>query len=665
VPWVLHDVRRRRSRWFAIWLLGDHRQDASHQNNPTRVNHNQARHNAPQFRTVKNYHDYFSPDSIIRELCRERLNLANARHEANLLHRVSTDQPSSTKVRCTLAADLEGIFPKRRLWQKFRKGLVDRKAKDAQSVKHDSLRTAVRVLMRENPDEQWALQLRARVARIRDRALHDVSFRFTPPVVVGAEKNPGEHEYRPISMYGTDDKIIERLTARYLRDCLDFCFSTSSMAYRVRQPGQKSAVSHHDALSRITNFRLRLSRVFVAEADLRNFMDCIDHGVARKSLDDLIRQGKSLRPNLEIAPRAIQIFNAYLASYSFKQQVIGQGLDTLRKKDPGASFPWPETILRKMHGSDHDLSGIGIPQGGAISCFITNVVLHEADQAIEELRKHNGLEFEYLRYCDDMLLLFSDAASCQQALTAYQRVVEGKKLPMHTPVEISASGSHSESKWDFWNLKSKKPYLWSRAADSGIPWIQFVGYLIRYDGLVRIRQKSLKKHRKKLTDATDKLLKIINPGKRSKDGIPVYAPGLRMDRHQIYHRFRMKLISMSVGRRELWQSLPVSGDQIMPLCWAHGYRGLWNALFDSSALKELDRHRDRQLRRIRRCISYLDSSDSLKEAVGKKKSHRHYGALFSYYGQFAGCGRSGPGGDVGERIPHLRPSGRMSFIRLP
>jgi hypothetical protein len=33
-------------------------------------------------------------------------------------------------------------------------------------------------------------------------------------------------------------------------------------------------------------------------------MDSICHRVARESLDDLIRQGKSLLPNLEIAPRA-------------------------------------------------------------------------------------------------------------------------------------------------------------------------------------------------------------------------------------------------------------------------------------------------------------------------------------------------------------------------
>ena len=102
-----------------------------------------------------------------------------------------------------------------------------------------------------------------------------------------------------------------------------------------------------------------------------------------------------------------------------------------------------------------------------------------------------------------------------------------------------------------------------------------MGYQIRYDGQVRIRQKSLKKHRRNLTNVTDKLLRVINPGRKSKYGIPIYAPGLMMDRRQIEHCFKMKLISLSVGRRKLGQPLPVCSDDIMPICWAGGYRGLW------------------------------------------------------------------------------------------
>ncbi|MEI6915389.1 MAG: reverse transcriptase domain-containing protein [Armatimonadota bacterium] len=563
------------------------------------------------------------------------MKIAEIRHDAIFFHRVSANQPSAEQMRRTLAADLDGLFPRRRLWQKYRKRPKDREHKVAKTLNLDALLTAVRVLMRTTPASLWVEQLHARVTRIRDRALHDGNFRFSSPLVVGAQKKPGAQEYRPISMYGMDDKIIERLTSRYLRDRLDYCFSTSSLAYRGRQQGQKSAVTHHDALHRIMSFRMRHSRVFVGEADLRNFMDCIGHEVARESLHDLIRQGKSLRPDLGIAPRSIQIYDAYLASYSFKHQVLGQGLSILKEQDPRASYPWPEEILRKMHGCDNDLAEIGIPQGGALSCLITNVVMHSVDQAIENLRKPEGPEIEYLRYCDDMLIMSPNAVACQEAMMAYERAVERKKLPMHAPKEIWGRGSDSKSKSDFWNLKSKKPYLWSRAADSGIPCIQFVGYLIRYDGLVRIRQKSLKKHRQKLTDATDKLLRVINPGRKSKDGIPVYARGLRMNPHQIEHCFEMKLISMSVGRRKFWQPLPVCGDDIMRLCWAKGYKGLWQVHFDPSGLKELDRHRHRQMQRLRHKLRHLQTPSGIPKVEGREKEKRHFhGAPYSYHGQF-------------------------------
>ncbi|MCP5543865.1 MAG: hypothetical protein H7A49_08155 [Akkermansiaceae bacterium] len=512
--------------------------------------------------------------------------------------------------------------------------MEDRKHQDAKAVNLNALRTAIRVLMRKDPDSAQVKSLLDRATQIRNRALHDASFCFATPLLVAVKKNEEEHVYRPISIYGTDDKIIDRLTARYLRDSFDFCFSPSSLAFRGKLEGQNAAVTHHDALRRITGFRERHSRVYVAEADLRNFMDSISHQVVRDSLHKLTLQGRSLRPDLRISTRAIRILDAYLSSYSFSQVVLGQGLERLRKRDPIASFPWPIETLRRMHQCD-DLSKIGIPQGGALSCFLTNLVLHEADEAVEQLRKPGRPEIEYLRYCDDMLILSSDAALCEAAMTAYIDVVERKKLPMHEPVEICVPATKGKTKSAFWDLKSKRPYLWARPADSGVPWIQFAGYQIRHDGSVRIRSKSLKKHRKKLTEEADKLLSIINPGKKYRDGLPVYAPGLRMDRHQIEHFFRMKLVALSVGRRQWWQPLPSCGDDIKPLCWAHGYRGLWQVRFDSSGLKELDRHRDRQLRRIRHCLRHLDTpKGNAKGKSTKKKKRRFYGAPFSYHGQF-------------------------------
>lgn len=527
-------------------------------------------------------------------------------------------------------ADLKGLFPPRRQWARFRSKRKDRLAEDAHAVNGNALRRAVHNLMRKNPGLPWARRLRERASEIRFRALDGPNTEFAPPRVTGDLKDPDTHEYRPISLYGTNDKILQKLTARYLNDRLDFCFSSSSLAYRRRR---EPAINRDTALRLITEFRRRHSRVFVAEADLRNFMDCVDHQLARESLHAVIRQGKALSPDLEIDPRAIQIHDAYLASYDFTRDVLGRGLEMLMERDAKAVFTRPEDVLRKMR-KDGELGGIGIPQGGAISCFITNVMLHDVDMAVERLTIPGGCEILYLRYCDDMLILSSDRAACQEAMTAYQRAVGCKMLPVHEPVDVFQRDG--KPKPGYSNLRSKKPYLWSRPGDSGIPWIQFVGFEIRHDGLVRIREKSLEKQRRKMSDEADKLIGAINPGRKTKDGIPVYAPGLRMDSRQILHCLEMKLIAMSVGRRTFGQPLPSCGDDIMPMCWANGYQALWQAPYDPSQLKELDRHRDRQIRRVRSLLNPLaERQGSSQGSDDRKKGRLYHGAPFSYHGQFA------------------------------
>lgn len=584
---------------------------------------------------MKTYEEYFTIDEIVREFCKERIKLANKRHKFVINSRLSADQPPPDEAHQATAENLKEMFPPRAQWWKFRKSSNKRKKSNAHQVNVKALMKAARVLMRTNPDLPWAVNLRTRAEGIRVRALEDGNFEFSTPAIHGMPKKPGKHEYRPISTYPIDDKIIDKLTCRYLRDKLDFCLSPSSLAFRVNQAGQSRAVTHHDVLNQIVAFRKQYPHLYVTEADLKNFMDCVDHFTARLSLHNLIKQAKKLRKDFEISQRAIRIYDAYLASYSYKRDVLGQGLRMLKARDPHALFSWPEETLRRMHGGKDDLSEIGIPQGGALSCFITNVILHDVDQAIEMIQKRGVPTILYLRYCDDMIILSPCADACRAAMEAFEVWVGRKKLPMHPLVDMSGYQNDPKSKKGIWNLKSKKNYLWGSEKEGGWPWIQFVGYQIRHDELVRIRLKSVKKHRQKITDLTDKMLRIINPGKRSRNGVPTYAPGLKMDRQQVEHVFLMKLISLSVGRRNFGHPLPACVNDIMPMCWTNGFRGLWGVRFISTQLKELDRHRDRQLRRLRFRLKHLPAPDrKAQDASGRKKASRYYGAPFSYHSQF-------------------------------
>lgn len=79
----------------------------------------------------------------------------------------------------------------------------------------------------------------------------------------------------------------------------------------------------------------------------------------------------------------------------------------------------------------------------------------------------------------------------------YLRALNELKLPFHKPKSVEQYGP------EFWDSKSKKPYRWTGKKEPGcVPWVQFVGYQVRYDGLVRIKKASVQKHLDKLVETT-------------------------------------------------------------------------------------------------------------------------------------------------------------------
>jgi hypothetical protein len=211
-----------------------------------------------------------------------------------------------------------------------------------------------------------------------------------------------------------------------------------------------------------------------------------------------------------------------------------------------------------------------------------------------------------------MILIATSATSCAAAFKAYQRVLRALRLPVHPPVPVTKYGV------GFWQGKSKAPYDWSAKR---VPWIQFVGYQIRHEGLLRIRPSSLKKQLTAVTKATDRLLNTLQRAQRHK--------AIRRTEHEIQHRLRQKLISMSVGRITL--GTKYVGPR--PMCWAAGFRGLTAQKLCQNQLKRLDRHRERQLQRTKRYLRKIHLSQT---ASSRKKTdvHKYYGRPYSYVAQF-------------------------------
>jgi hypothetical protein len=390
------------------------------------------------------------------------------------------------------------------------------------------------------------------------------------------------------------------------------------------------APQFHAAVEKILSLRnlYESTGLFIAECDIKGFFDCVEHEVAWQSLEQLIADAKGLTPGLQIDARALRIFRAYLECYAFNRDVLGEAEKHLRDRlgNRRAHYRWPRADLQSFHGL---LEGkrIGVPQGGALSCIIANSVLHSADKSLRALERQGPGHFTYLRYCDDMVILSPVKSSCERAFGEYHKCLERLKLPVHPPTEVAPY--RGPAKRQFWQGKSNKPYHWGQDTAGGdLPWIQFVGYQIRYDGLLRIRRKSLKRHLRKLTSAADDLLRQLTPSKPRPGERPVFSTRLRKSPRQILHRFRQKLLSMSVGRRTLRDKM----ESPLPMTWVAGYRGLHGRKFVSGMLALLDRHRERQIRRVQRRLTHMPEANGATQTL-KLKLPRFFGHPFSYSGQ--------------------------------
>jgi hypothetical protein len=471
------------------------------------------------------------------------------------------------------------------------------------------------MVLKDGTHAEWAKKLAEVVRTIRTRVLSVQNFEFVKPSIKPTEKKRGNHEYRPLVEYPLEDKVIDCLVARYMREALDGFFTDSALAFRCRH-GDKAAPTIHKALANILEANLQngLHGLFVAECDIQGFYDCVPHTLVKDSIQRLIADARRVTP-LHIDGRAWAILEAYLRSYSFSRDVFppeSAANSVLQSRDTKGRYKWPVQDLRRLHDSVA-LPALGVPQGSAISCFVANAVLHAVDQELDKVKRELGAEFVYMRYCDDMIILARERRTCQIAFDRYRDALKKLLLPIHEPKLVVAYSR------EFYDSKSNLPYHWAAPAAHTIPWVQFLGYQIRYDGLVRIRRKSLEKEFVKMRDAANKLLRVL----KAKDGAPISRSA-----NAIAHRFRMKLISTAVGRRQLGQ--PIEGT--LPMCWANGFRGLVGARFVSSHFKELDRYRESQVSRVSKQLATLP----LAASDGKKIPgvNRYYGFPFSYWAQF-------------------------------
>ena len=548
---------------------------------------------------------FFGDKNIIEQLCARRMKLASRRHEKEFF----TSMLEGAVVP-TSGTDEAPLLPGRKQWRHYRPYESQRHGRSQPNLQ--ALMDATLRLRKMNPDLVWNKNLKAKIAALTSRVFGPC-FAFAPPKILPQPKRC--NEYRAIAAFQDDDKLIGSLTAQYFRQQFDPLFLDCSLAFRLR--------SHEDprmrAMERIDELRQRHegAPIYVAEADIMGFFDTVDHGVAWERLEALADAG-----NIALDPKALAVLRAYLDGYSFPSNVLGTADQLRSKMGADAHFAWPLDQLRALLHKDPLASRVGIPQGGALSHVIANVMLHFADAAVERFRLE-GHDLLYFRFCDDVIFLSSSREVTARAFEIYLDQLRLLKLPVYPPVKIARYCG--EAKPEYWAAKSKATFAWGTSIEAGeIPWIGFLGYELRRNGLLRIRRSSIDKQKDKITAIVGHAVRHLDHA-IEKGSSRFFRVSLR----SFVNRVVGKVIATSVGRMTI-------GTEVAGPCsrtFASGFRFLVGKWFPLKMFRELDRHRERNIRRLKRRAGKVPAP-KMKSHGRKVRVPKFFGRPFSYLAQF-------------------------------
>lgn len=558
----------------------------------------------------ENLSEYFSDKEIIRILCKKRIKESKYAHDLHFLRNISCKAKSPHKIS---TKGISAFFPPRNLWIR-----VGKKEWKIRNEKHEDIlqiqleRTVWREIKKckrmgtEQP--LWLQNILNLTQEIRQLVFDEsLNYELSTPYITPVLKC--YNTYRPISCFKLVDQIVICQISKYLTNCIDPLFSDSSYAFRTGM--QKGKIfNHHKAVEDIIDFKNKVSKpLYVAECDIKKFFDCVNHQVITTEFRIITEEAKQ-RFNIEIHNRAVHFFHSYLNAYSFSENIKKHEEEILgRFKIVNGIISWVKESELLEVGSNPLTDRIGVPQGGAISCLIANIILNRADKVIVDNSDDNTF---YCRFCDDMILMNTSKAKCKLQLEAYLTALKDLKLICHKPKDFNEYGK------EFWNdeYKSKLPYKWAindrtNTDIKNVPWLSFVGYQVRYDGIVRVRKKSIEKELEKQTKETDKVIDLV------RQAVP------NRSRRSIKFRLQQRLIAMSVGKAKY-------GSQSGSMCWTAGFKVLKKNAFIVNQIKHLDRSREKNINRLKLFLEKIETP----ERKSKIKPLKYYGHRYSYHKQF-------------------------------
>lgn len=550
------------------------------------------------------FEDYFSDEKIINALIKVRISKARERHNLQFYKNINSEAKNPNSI----TDSVDTLFPPRNRW--YRPTLKERWNKSSFEINAFALRKTVfsKIKNIAYPEECWIKELVSFMNDVRKAALQNPGYKISEPRITPIKKERKGNTYRAIAVYRLHDSILIGLTGQYLRDVTDRLFLKCAYAFRAKS---ENTPTHHTAVADLIGYleKYEGKPLYVAECDIKKFFDTVHH---QKAIDSLFEIDKRLNDSGGyIDSRAIGIFKSFLNSYSFEKTALKKGQQWLDAKGIKGEILWIKEDLEKIYGNLSE-EPVGVPQGGAISTIIANLLLDKADQAVCQ-----DSEIFYARYCDDMIIIHPDKNKCEEAFKRYISALTDCNLVIHKPISITRYDK------TFYDHKSKNPYMWSKpdvsVKDIGVsPWISFLGYQIRYDKKIRIRRASIEKELEKQNKIARKVLKMIELNNTVSD----------KSRGQIVHRLRSKLLYMSVGRVLINKPSALNNQY----CWASGFKLLAQHDCDLSQLKCLDRNREKRISQVKKELK--NHKIQKTEQPKYKNKLKYYGAPFSYYAQF-------------------------------
>lgn len=615
---------------------------------------------------MKKFEDYYTDEKIIKLLCKIRISYARRRSKKHLLDNLTTSEfhleEKLSDYDNEILSVLSQMLPNRRLWLTRGQRTFNKSIKiDTDDKNREILFNTIKKYRRDYPTTDFVISLNKFIEEIIT-SINSCEYKFSSPDILPEikerkksalkyqAKNGIETECRPIARFKLKDRIILSLVNKFFTDLFDDFFEGSALAFRAVKKNDKGEIvitKHHDAVEKIIAHKEKNqnSDFFVAECDIKKFYDSVNHKVCLDEFNKLIEKAKAGNTSANF-DTAIYLFKAYLECYSFQDDVLTKnGCKTYwdsQKDKKGNSirgrFPWIEKeIAKSEYYNKNSTDKIGVPQGGALSGLIANIVLDATDKKLKEID-----ELFYVRYCDDMILMHQNKQVCRDAINLYINSINDLLLFNHDLnsnyfKQSKQNYSKSKAKYrvfptsngkqlnrafeyttkPFWECKSKGPFKWGKLdlKNNCFPWISFVGYEINYNGETRIRKKSLKKELEKQEKVIKSIIYAISNKKNARN-------------KTIIRSAYEKLHGMAVGRIKIYNYKTCENK----LCWTDGFRQLNFNKYSKQQLRLLDRNKYHQIAILTKSLK-TETIKSIAPEEDNNSEIYFFHKPFSYYYQ--------------------------------